>query len=75
MTARMPRGVFTGRPCRSCRMPISSRFYLCDACWALLPAPARRALSKRDDRAMARLRELYDHIDRGLPLTELEIAQ
>ncbi|MFE0765422.1 hypothetical protein [Streptomyces smyrnaeus] len=41
-----------------------------------LPAAARRALNARGDRvrAIARLRDLHDHIDAGRPLGELEIT-
>ncbi|WP_190122241.1 hypothetical protein [Streptomyces inusitatus] len=74
MTARTPRGAFTGRPCRSCKTPIPSRFYLCSTCWLLLPPPTRDALSLRDESAVARLRALYDHIDSGLLLADLEIT-
>lgn len=74
MTARMPRGGATRRPCRACATLIPSRLYLCRACWALLPAPTRAALSRRDNRALLRLRVLYAHIDRELPLADLEIT-
>ncbi|MGA5496675.1 hypothetical protein ACPCSP_20170 [Streptomyces cinereoruber] len=75
MTGRStPRGAYTGRPCRGCRTPIPSRLYLCGDCWDQLPPVARRALNRRDDQATARLRQLYDHVDSGRPLAELEIT-
>ncbi|MEU6628375.1 hypothetical protein ABZ905_08785 [Streptomyces parvus] len=61
-------------PCPACRAPKAAGQYLCRACWFTVPAPARRALNQRDTRAMARLRALLDHINRGLPLAELEIT-
>lgn len=69
-----PRGAYTATPCRACRAPKPSRWYLCGACWALLPAPARTALNQRGDKALARLRELHTHIDSGRPLAQLEIT-
>lgn len=70
----LPRGAYTATPCRACRAPKPSRWYLCGACWAALPEAARRALNRRDGRAFARLRELHAHIDSGQPLEELEIT-
>jgi hypothetical protein len=69
-----PRGAYTATPCRSCRTPKPSNWYLCGACWNALPAPARRALNKRDGKAVPRLRELHAHIDSEQPLEELEIT-
>ncbi|MGW6391142.1 hypothetical protein ACWFR1_11695 [Streptomyces sp. NPDC055103] len=66
-----PRGAYTATACRSCRTPKPSRWYLCGACWAALPEPARRALNRRDGQALARLRA---HIDSEQPLEELEIT-
>ncbi|MEU6929016.1 hypothetical protein AB0A05_07610 [Streptomyces sp. NPDC046374] len=71
---KAPRGAYTASPCRSCRTPKPSRWYLCGACWNALPTPARRALNRCDSRAFARLRELHAHLDSGLPLEELEIT-
>lgn len=70
----LPRGAYTGNPCRSCRSPKPSRWYVCGGCWSLLPEKARRALNRRDGQALARLRELHTHIDSGRPLAELEIT-
>lgn len=69
-----PRGTYTAPPCKACRRPKRPGMYLCGTCWPQLPAAARRALNRRDDQAMARLRALLDHIDRGLPLADLEIT-
>ncbi|WP_433856724.1 hypothetical protein [Streptomyces kronopolitis] len=76
MASRTPRGAYTGSPCRSCRRPKPSRLYLCAGCWFQIPAAARRALSERGDRAraIARLRQLHDHIDAEQPLGDLEIT-
>ncbi|BBA98289.1 hypothetical protein RVR_4422 [Actinacidiphila reveromycinica] len=70
----LPRGAYTATPCRACRTPKPARWYLCGGCWAALPAPARRALNRRDGHALARLRELHAHIDSEQPLNELEIT-
>lgn len=70
----LPHGAYTATPCRSCRSPKPSRCYLCGACWAALPEPTRRALNKRDGRALARLGALHAHIDNEQPLNELEIT-
>jgi hypothetical protein len=48
--------------------------YLCATCWAHVPRTARRALARRDPRAAARLRALYDQLAAGTPLTHLEIT-
>lgn len=72
MTTRTLRGA--GSPCRVCRASKPARWYLCRDCWTQVPDPARRALNRRDDRALARLRELHAHIDNGLPLTQVEIT-
>ncbi|MFD3844769.1 hypothetical protein ACFWVB_02615 [Streptomyces microflavus] len=71
----LPRGAYTASPCRACRTPKPVRWYLCGTCWAALPEAARRALNKRDGKALARLRALHAHIDSGRPLNELEIAR
>ncbi|MFF3096749.1 MULTISPECIES: hypothetical protein [Streptomyces] len=75
MTPRtLPPGAYTATPCRSCQTPKPSRWYLCGPCWRALPLAARRALDKRDGKALARLRQLHAHIDSGRPLAELEIT-
>jgi hypothetical protein len=74
MDQRTPRGAYTATPCRACRTPKPSRFYLCPTCWAQLPETARHALNRRDGQALARLRELHHHVDSGRPLAELEIT-
>ncbi|MFD7509522.1 hypothetical protein ACFV5N_09290 [Streptomyces sp. NPDC059853] len=62
-------------PCPSCNTaPRRRGQYLCRGCWAQLPAPARRALSRRDAQAWARLRQLHAHLDSGRPLAHLEIT-
>ncbi|MGW1989653.1 hypothetical protein [Embleya sp. NPDC001921] len=74
MTARTDRTGWT--PCPACATRKPASRYLCRDCWALVPAAARRALHRSDDRAMAitRLRELHSHLHRGLPLDTLEIT-
>ncbi|MEV3895376.1 hypothetical protein [Streptomyces anulatus] len=70
----LPPGKYTATPCRSCRSPKPSYLYLCPPCWRALPQAARRALDKRDGKALARLRQLHAHIDSEQPLEELEIT-
>lgn len=65
---------YTERPCRSCRAPTPAHLYLCRDCWAQLPARARRALTRRDSRAFARLRELHAQLDSGRALTDIEVT-
>lgn len=64
----------TTTPCRHCRTPKPARMYLCRNCWDMLPAPARRALNRRDSHAFARLRELHAQLDAGVPLTEITVS-
>lgn len=47
--------------------------YLCGCCWDSLPAPTRRALSRRDRSAVARLRQLHTQLDAGVPLSEIKV--
>ncbi|WP_326729011.1 hypothetical protein [Streptomyces phaeochromogenes] len=61
-------------PCRSCRTPKPSRIYLCAGCWAALTAETRRSLNRRDSKALARLRELHQQIDAGVPLAEIGVT-
>ncbi|MEV0114651.1 hypothetical protein AB0H77_15565 [Streptomyces sp. NPDC050844] len=61
-------------PCRSCRSPRPPRMYLCGNCWSQLPAAARRALNRKDSRAIARLRELHTQLDAGVPLSEIQVT-
>ncbi|WTW95455.1 hypothetical protein OG216_19630 [Streptomycetaceae bacterium NBC_01309] len=61
-------------PCPSCRRPKPSNCYVCPACWSLLPLVTRVALTKHDTKALARLRQLNQHIDSGQPLAGLEIT-
>ncbi len=74
ITLPLPKGAVTS-PCPSCNAARKGRGqYLCRDCWAQLPAPARRALSRRDAQAWARLRQLHTHLDSGRPLAHLEIT-
>jgi len=38
------------------------------------PAAARRALNRRDSHAHARLRELHNQLDAGIPLAEIRVS-
>ncbi|WP_262702010.1 MULTISPECIES: hypothetical protein [Streptomyces] len=62
-------------PCPSCRRPKGRGKYLCGACWFTLPQPARSALNRRDDHAMARLRELHSQLTGGVPLHEIQVTR
>ncbi|MFP3986927.1 hypothetical protein U9R90_05370 [Streptomyces sp. E11-3] len=61
-------------PCRSCRAPKPPRMYLCGNCWGALPTPARRALSRHDSKAFARLRELHRQLDADVPVAEVQVT-
>lgn len=59
-------------PCRTCQTPRPPRMPLCGNCWASLPAPARRALNRRDNHA--RLRELHRQLDAGVALADVQVT-
>ncbi|MER5882689.1 hypothetical protein ABT160_02555 [Streptomyces sp. NPDC001941] len=48
--------------------------YLDLECWSNLTARTRRALSRRDSKAHARLRELHTQLAAGVPLSEIEVT-
>lgn len=48
--------------------------YLCGNCWGRLSAATRRALNRKDSRAVARLRELHQQLDAGIPLEEIQVT-
>lgn len=48
--------------------------YLCIVCWVALPDVTRRLLNRRDNRAMARLQELYGQLTNGVPPSEIRIT-
>lgn len=64
----------TSRPCPCCRQPKGAGKYLCFACWGNLPCTARRALSRRDSKAVDRLQELYRQVAAGVPLAEIQVT-
>ena len=64
----------TTTPCPSCRQPKDTGKYLCWACWGNLRGPARRALSRRDTQARARLIELHRQLAAGVPLAEIGVT-
>jgi hypothetical protein len=48
--------------------------YLCLGCWSGLTMTARRALNRRDGKAMTRLRELHRQLTNGVPLGEIQVT-
>lgn len=48
--------------------------YLCLTCWRQLPGQTQLQLNWRDSKAMDRLQELYDQINAGIPLAEIEVT-
>ena len=74
MNRPAPRGAYTATPCRACRTPKPSRWYLCGSCWDQLTPAARNALNRADSHALSRLRQLHAHIDAGRPLPDLVIT-
>lgn len=61
-------------PCRSCRKPRPPRMYLCGNCWSQLTPATRRALNRRGNAAIPRLRELHQQLDAGVPLAEIQVT-
>jgi hypothetical protein len=61
-------------PCRSCQTQKPVRLYLCPGCWGQLSPAARRALNRRGDQAVTRLRELHRQVDTGVPLGEVHVT-
>lgn len=55
-----------------CRSP---RQYLCLTCWRALPAVTRGRLSRRDQRAMLRLRELHQALSARTPLGIIRVSR
>jgi hypothetical protein len=64
----------THTPCPACRQPKAASRYLCLACWSQLSDAARRALSRRDTHAMARLRDLHRQLEAGVPPAEVTVS-
>lgn len=60
-------------PNPACKARRRAGQYLCWDCWDALPDPPRRALSIRDDLAIARLQILHRELAAGVPLQEIEI--
>lgn len=48
--------------------------YLCLNCWSSLSLVTRRALNRRDDRAMTRLQELHRQLAAGVSLAEMTVS-
>lgn len=49
--------------------------YLCLSCWHGLPMAARRALSRRDSRAIGRVQDLYRQLGDSIPFAEVVITE
>jgi hypothetical protein len=60
--------------CPACEGARHPRHYLCGGCWHTLTSPARRALTRRDDKAGMRLLELHRQLRRGVALHQIEIT-
>jgi hypothetical protein len=60
--------------CLACPAPREEGKYLCGPCWFQLPASSRQALYSGDRRAFARLRELTQQIQHGVPLADIHIT-
>lgn len=64
----------TSTPCPSCHTgQRGPGKYLCGTCWFTLAPATRRALSRSDTRAMARLQSLYNQLATGVPLDEIQV--
>jgi hypothetical protein len=60
--------------CPACQGPKRARLYVCGGCWYTLQPRARAALNRRDAFASVRLRELYEQLQRDVPLHEIAIT-
>jgi hypothetical protein len=60
-------------PTPACAAARRAGQYLCWDCWDGLPDPTRRALSVRDDLAIARVQILHRELAAGVPPHEIEI--
>lgn len=60
--------------CPSCKKSKNPKHYLCHVCWYRLSKEARDALWRKDGLAAERLRELYEQIQQGVPLSEIRIT-
>ena len=58
-------------PCNGTRQASQ---YLCRTCWYQLPPRVRAALWHRDNNALARLRELHQQLDKGVPIAEITVT-
>lgn len=61
--------------CPSCDGGKRSKDYLCQACWFGLSITTRRRLWRKDVDAMARLHQLYEQIQSGVALPEIEVEE
>jgi hypothetical protein len=60
--------------CMGCKGERRSRRYLCEDCWWLLRPWVRTALTRKDDKAMMRLRQLTNQIQESRPLEDIEVT-
>lgn len=61
--------------CPSCDKKKRPTHYLCGGCWWGLSATTRRRLNRHDVDAMARLHQLYEQIQSGVALLEIEVEE
>jgi hypothetical protein len=59
-------------PCSNTR---DRRKYVCGSCWYGLRPITRASLNRKDDKAPARLHELYQQLHTSVPLTEIEVTR
>ncbi|MDX2698958.1 hypothetical protein [Streptomyces ipomoeae] len=65
----------TDLPCPGCPGRRNRGHYLCNPCWRALPAATRGRLSRRDSRAMLRLRELHQALHARTPLAIIRVSR
>lgn len=60
-------------PAPNCGTQLRNGQHLCWDCWDALPDPTRRALSIRDDLAIARVQILHQELAAGVPPHDIRI--
>lgn len=61
--------------CPGCSGYRAVKQYLCPTCWWALPSATRSRLTRRDDHARARLRQLHDALAAGTPLGVIRVGR
>jgi hypothetical protein len=60
--------------CPACGRVKNPAHYLCSRCWYSLGPTTRKSLWRKDSLAAERLRELYQAIQRDIPLADIKVT-